>query len=102
MGLGMSEVGEWARAAMGAVGAASAAVGAALFRLTNRQGRMEERLLDIEEDLKTTETVLPSIWESIKNVEVTVVRLEERQVSGNRQIYTHLEHLANEFDKRKD
>lgn len=73
--------------------------GGALVRLLTRQARMDERLLDIEEDLKTTEAVLPAMWKSIKNVEVTVVRLDERQTSGSKQLYTHLEQLSTDIDK---
>jgi len=86
----------------GAILGSVVAAGGALVRLITRQARMDERLLDIEEDLKTTESVLPLIWESIKKVEVTVVRLDERQVSGTRQMYTHLEQLSQELEKWKD
>lgn len=85
----------------GAILGSLVAAGGALVRLVTRQARMDERLLDIEEDLKTTEAVLPSIWKSIKNVEVTVVRLEERHVSGTRQLYTHLEQLSEEIERGK-
>ena len=57
----------------GAILGSVVAAGGALVRLITRQARMDE-----------------------------LVRLDERQVSGTRQMYTHLEQLSQELEKWKD
>jgi len=82
-------------------GAAITAAVGTLIRLLVRQGRIEERLTDVESDLQSLEEMMPSIWKAINKVDLTVSRVDERQISTSHAIIDHLNTIVFELQGNK-